>query len=105
MRPGKIDRLPRQNMNGLRVLCRQRIVGQVEMEVERSHSIQQTWFVEILVEGQGRDLISSLDDSRPEPELIKDGHFESLHQRARVLAEALLARHEFIAVMLVLHLA
>ena len=48
MGPGKIDRLPRQNVNGLRVLCRQRIVGQVRMEVERGDSIQQARFVEIL---------------------------------------------------------
>ena len=105
MRSGKIDRLRRQNMNGLRVLCRQRVVGQMQMEVERGHSIQQTQFVEILVDGQGCDLVASLYDGRPEPELIKYGHFESFHQRSRVLTEALLARHEFVAVMLILHLA
>ena len=54
---------------------------------------------------RGRDLIGSLHDGRPQPELIEYGHFESFHQRARVLAEALLARHELVAVMLVLHLA
>ena len=105
MRPGQVDRLPGQNMNGLRILCRQRVVRQVQMEVERGHSIQQTQLVEVLVDGQGRDLIGPLHDGRPEPELVEHGHVESLHQRARVLAEALLARHELVAVMLVLHLA
>ena len=50
MRPGQVDRLAGQNMNGLRVLRRQRVVRQVQMEVERGHSIQQTQLVEILVE-------------------------------------------------------
>ena len=40
-------------MNGVRVFGRQRIVGQVQMEVERGHAIQQTRLVEILVDGQG----------------------------------------------------
>ena len=53
MRPGQVDRLPGQHMNGLRVLGRQRIVRQMQMEVERGHSIQQTQLVEILVDGQG----------------------------------------------------
>ena len=43
-------------------------------------------------------------DGRTKPELIEDRHVESLHQRARVLAEALLARHEFVAVVRVFHL-
>ena len=68
------------------------------------HAIQQPRLVEILVDGQGCDLIGALDDGRPESELIQHRHFESFHQRARILAETLLARHELVAVMLVLHL-
>src|SRR6478672_10045896 len=105
MRPGQVDRLPGQNMNGLRIFCCQRIVRQMQMEVERGHSIQQTQLVEILVDGKRRDLIGSLHDGRPEPELIEYGNFESFHQRSRVLAETLLARYELVTVMLVLHLA
>jgi hypothetical protein len=51
------------------------------------------------------NLTGSVGDRRPEAELIEYGHFEPCHQRPRVLAEALLARHKFVAVVLVLHLA
>lgn len=93
MRPGQVDRLRGQNTNGIRIFCRQRVVRQMQMEVERSHSIQQTQFVEILVGGERRDLIGPRHEGKAEPELIEYGHSESLHQRASVLAEALLARH------------
>ena len=47
----------------------------------------------------------SLDDRGAETVAILDGHAESLHQGARVPAEALLARHQRIAVVVVLHVA
>src|SRR5262249_26085120 len=73
MRPGEVNRLPGQDMDGFRVLGRQRLVRQMQMEVERDHSIQQSQFIEILVDGQRSDLIGSRDDGRPEPELIEYG--------------------------------
>ena len=54
MRPGQIDRLPGQNMNGRRIFCCQRIVRQMQMKVERAHSVQQTQRVEILVDSEER---------------------------------------------------
>src|SRR5262249_19754076 len=66
MRPGEVDRLRRQDMDGLRVLGRLRVVRQMEMEVEDRHTIQQAQRVEIPVYAQGRDLISPLDDGGPE---------------------------------------
>ena len=70
---------PGQDMNGFRIFCCQRIVRQMQMEVERGHSIQQAELVEILVDGEWRDLIGPLHDGRPETELIEHGHFESFH--------------------------
>src|SRR4051794_15376225 len=40
VRPGQINRLPAQYVNGFVVLGRQRIVGQVQMEVERCDPVQ-----------------------------------------------------------------
>ena len=57
------------------------------------------------IDGQRRDLVVPFTTRRPQPELVVHRHSERLHQRARVLAEALLARHERVAVMRVLHLA
>ena len=70
------------------------------MEVERRHAFQHTDFVQVLVDGQGRDLIlGPLDGCRTQPKLIHYGHSEPIHQRASVLAEALLAWNEFMAVV------
>ena len=52
---------------------------------------------------QRLELSGSLDGGRTQPELIVHGHSEPLHQRPRVLAESLLARHELVAVVRVFH--
>ena len=74
------------------------------MEVEGRHVLQQAGPVEVAKGGERRDLLRALDDRRPQPALVDDRHAERLHQRTRVLPEALLARHERVAVMEVFHL-
>ena len=61
--------------------------------------------VEVADGGQRRDLLGALDDGGSQPPDVVNGHVERLHQRAGVLAEALLARHEAVAVVFVLDLA
>ena len=75
------------------------------MEVEGAHALEQTQLVEIPARVERRDLRGAFDDRRTEPELIEHRHVETLHQRARVLPEALLARHEFVAVVAIFHLS
>jgi hypothetical protein len=49
-------------------------------------------------------LVPSTTAGRSPPNVVH-GHLECAHQRASVLAEALLARDQAVAVVLVLHLA
>ncbi len=55
--------------------------------------------------GQWRNVLGAFDDGGPQPPDVVHGHVEGLHQRAGVLAEALLARNQAVAVVFVLHLA
>src|SRR6187549_2837039 len=83
---------------------RHRIVRQVQVEVERGDALEEPELVEVLVEVERRDLVRAFHDGRSKTELIQHGHVERLHQRSRVLAEALLAWYELVTVMAVLHL-
>ena len=74
------------------------------MEIERRHVLQQLELVEVSVRLQRRNVASAWDHCRAQAVLVPYGHLERLHQRASVLAEALLARDERIAVMPVLDL-
>ena len=105
MRPVEIDGLTRQHMHRLCVLGRQLVVRQVRVEIERGDVLEQPELVEVTEGRERRDLLRAFDDRRAESPFVDDGDVERLHQRAGVLAEALLARHERVAVMEVLHLA
>ncbi len=81
------------------------VVRQVRVEVERGDVVEQPQGVEVADGGQRRDLLGAFDDGGSQTPRVVHGHVERLHQRAGVLAEALLARHEAVAVVFVLHLA
>ena len=84
----------------------QRVVRQVRVEVEGGDAIEQAEPVEVADRRRAARSGSSRagDQRRTQPELVDHRHAEPLHQRARVLAEALLARHQRVAVVGVLHL-
>ena len=81
------------------------VVRQVRVEVEGGDVVEQPRAVEIAEGGQRRDLVGAVDDGRAQPPGVVHRHVERLHQGAGVLAEALLAGHEPVAVVLVFHLA
>src|SRR5258708_22678331 len=64
------------------------------MEVEGGDALEQAERVQVLVNGQRRDLLGALDQGRTESELIHDRHPQRLHQGTRVLSKALLARDQ-----------
>src|SRR6185436_19057651 len=78
---------------------------QVRMEVEGADVVEQPWAVEVADGGQRRDFPGAFDDGGSQPPNVVNGHVECPHQRAGVLAEALLARYQAVAVVFVLHLA
>ena len=78
---------------------------QVRVEVEGGDVVEQPWAVEVADGGQWCDFLGSFDDGGSQPPNVVNGHVECPHQRAGVLAEALLARHEAVAVVFVLDLA
>ena len=80
MRPLQIDRLRAQYVDRLRVVGRQSVVREMQMEIERGHSVQQAAFIQFSVDGQGRNLLGSLDHRRPEPELIHYGDAKAFHE-------------------------
>ncbi len=90
----QVDRLVGQGRRADLLSCsRRRVVRQMQMEVERGHSIQQAQLVEIpWLDGQRKDLVGPSARRRAEPVLIEHGHLEPLHQRSRVLAEAVAKR-------------
>ena len=74
------------------------------MEIERRDVVQQSQLVEVAESGQRCNLLRAFDDCGTKPHRYCDRDIERLHQRAGVLAESLLARHELVAVMAVFHL-
>ena len=78
---------------------------QVRVEVEGGDVVEQPWAVEVADGGQWRDFLGAFDDGGSQPPNVVNGHVECPHQRAGVLAEALLARDQAVAVVFVLHLA
>ena len=75
------------------------------MEVEGRHAVEQPERVQVLGDRQRRDLLGALDQRRTESELIHHRNVEPFHQGAGVLAEALLAGDELVAMVSILHLA
>src|SRR4051812_31992426 len=99
MRSGQIDRLPSKNTNCVRIVSRQRIVGQVLVKVEGRYVRKPTMPVKIAHGCQRRDLVGAWDDRRAKPKAILHRHPEAFHERSGVQAKTLLARDQWIAVM------
>src|SRR5262245_19908524 len=59
MRPGHIDRLSGQNMNGPGVIGCQCVVRQVHMEIEVCYSLEPAFGIQVFRDGQGSNLFSS----------------------------------------------
>ena len=100
----QIDRLPSQHANGLCVLRGQCVVRQVLVKIERCHVRQPTRRVEIAHDREWGKLVRALDDGRAKTKPVLHRHPETFHEAARVKAESLLARDQWIAVMGILHL-
>src|SRR5258707_1443780 len=77
----------------------------MRMEVEGSDASEPASGVEVSKGVQGSDLICVLDGCRAQSVAILNGHDQPLHHGERIAAEALLSRHERIAVVGVLHCA
>ena len=105
MRTVGINGLARQQMHRLGVLGGQLIVRQVWMEIECRDVFEQTQLVNVRKGRKRRDLVRAFDERWPETPQVMHWDVESLHQRAGVLPEALLARHEWVAMVEVFHLA
>ena len=60
--------------------------------------------VEVAKRGQRRDLVGAVDNGGPQSPRVVDRDVEAVHQRAGVLAEPLLTRHQWVAVVSVFDL-
>ena len=105
MRPRQVDRLPGQDVNGFRVVGRHGIVRQVHVEVEGGHPLEPAFGIQIPRNRQGSELLGSRIARGTQAVAILDRDAESFHQGSRVVAEALLAGHQSVAVVVVLHVA
>ena len=81
------------------------VVRQVRVEVEGGDVVEQSRVVEVADGGERCDLLGAFDDGGAQPPDVVHGHVECPHQRAGVLAEALLTRHESVTVVQVFDLA
>ena len=79
------------------------VVRQMRMEVEGGDAFEPAASVETVGLDKRLELRGALDGCRSQPPTILDGNVETLHKRARVFAEALLARNKRIAVVRILH--
>src|SRR4051794_8292831 len=75
------------------------------MKVKRTHAAQQFQGIQIPVNCEGCDLLCTFDQCWTKPILIDHWHTKALHQRARVLAKALLPRDECIPMVQILLLS
>jgi len=105
MRPVRVDPLTAEDLHLLTFGRCEFVVGQVRVKVEGGDVVEQSRQVKVPEPGQRCDLLRALDDCWPQPPRVVHGHVERLHQRARVLTEALLARDEPVAVVFVLDLS
>src|SRR4030095_9526439 len=103
MRLGRLDRLSGQNMDGLRVLGCQRVVGEMQMEVEGGDPGEPAAGIQVRHSGQGSNLLGPLDHRWTETIVIFNGYSEFLHQGTSVRAGTVLARNHSVAVGGVLH--
>jgi hypothetical protein len=100
----EINRLAREQMYRFVVLGGDLVVRQVQMEIQRRNTVEQSQLVKVPESGKRRYLLRAFDQRRTEFVGIVHRNVERSHQRAGVLPEALLARHEPITVVEVLHL-
>src|SRR5580693_6308166 len=104
MRPFEVDGLPREHLDGARA-SGQFIMRQMRMEVEGRDVLQEAKAVEV-VEGRERsNFVCAFHQRGPKAVGVMYGNAKPLHQRARVLSKPLLARHEWVAVVQIFHLA
>src|SRR5262244_865671 len=75
------------------------------MKVEGGYTFEQTKFVQVLIYGKWRDLFRAAHERRAKPVLIHHWHIKCLHQRARVLSEALLPWDQWVPVVPVFQLS
>ena len=66
----------------------------MRVKVERSDVVEQAQLVEVAEGRERRNRFCAFHNRWAKSVLIDDRDIERFHQRARVLAEALLARHE-----------
>src|SRR5258708_4019604 len=81
------------------------VVREMRMEVQRRDVFEQAQLVDVAESRERRDLLCAFYLCRTESVGIVHRNIERLHQRAGILPEALLARHEGVAVVEVFHLA
>src|SRR5215472_6181160 len=74
------------------------------MKVEGGDPVEQTKFVQVLIDGKWGDLFRAAHECRAQPVLIHHWHIECLHQRARILSEALLPWDQWVPVVPVFQL-
>ena len=103
MRPGDVDRLPGQHVDRLWVVRGDRIVRQMHMEVEGRNAGEPSSRVQILDRGERNKPVRPWNRGRAETLTVFDRNAESLDERSRVPAEALLPGNQGIAVVRVLH--
>ena len=75
----------------------------MRVKVEGLHALEPAAGVEVAVLEQRLELSRAGHRRRAQPVLIVNRHAQSLHHRARVLAETLLARNQRVAVVRVFH--
>src|SRR3954469_19760300 len=79
------------------------VVRPVRGEIERWDALEPSARVEVATFDQRLELFRSLNGGWTQSVLVVNGHTQTLHHRSRVLTEALLARHQRVAVMGVFH--
>src|SRR5213078_4743590 len=105
MPPRRVDRLPREDVNGPSVVSRQRVVRKMHVEVERRDTREPASAIQVPRDRQGRDLLRPGNERWAQAVAVLDGYAESPHQRSRVPPKALLAGHQCIAVVVILDVA
>src|SRR5215471_13615970 len=102
--PIRVDGLPRQHSDVPGVLPGQLVMGQVLVEAEIRHLLQEAALVEIGKSLDRHSFFGTRHHSGAQPPLVEHRDVEPLHESPCVLAETLLSRHEPVAVVAVLGL-
>ena len=81
------------------------VMRQMRVEVERRNVPQKAEAVEIVVRREWSNFVCAFHERGPKAVGVVHRNAKPLHQRARVLPEPLLTRHERVAVMQIFHLS